>query len=220
MKKTEPSAHWLKPPGPVAPGLRIGLLGGSFNPAHEGHLYVSEVAMKKLGLDYVWWLVSPQNPLKPTIGMAPLEKRLAYAAAKFEKNPRIFVLDIEKQLRTRYTINTISKLRRRFSQVQFVWLMGSDNLATFRLWRRWPEILKSIPVAVVLRPGTSLAPLHAKPLQRVAQRRCDSARFRTRGKPELPCFTVIDGHRNYLSSTQIRGKSSVWECLLVGAIPA
>src|SRR6202012_339481 len=100
MSKTlpRPQYHWLKPPGPVAAGLKIGLLGGSFNPAHEGHLHVSDIALKKLGLDYVWWLVSPQNPLKPTIGMAPLQERLAYAAAKYETERRIFVVDLERDL--------------------------------------------------------------------------------------------------------------------------
>jgi nicotinate-nucleotide adenylyltransferase len=219
VKKGErPRLNWLKPPGPVASGLRIGLLGGSFNPAHEGHLHISDMAVKKLGLDYVWWLVSPQNPLKPTIGMAPLADRLAYAAAKFEYNRRIFVVDIEKDLRTVYTIDTITKLQRRFPHVQFFWLMGSDNLASFRHWRRWQDILKRVPIAVVLRPGSTLAPLRAKAAQRVAARRCDSARLRQRGKPDLPCLTVIDGPRNRLSSTQIRAKSG-WASLLVGAIP-
>jgi nicotinate-nucleotide adenylyltransferase len=194
------------------------LLGGSFNPAHEGHLHISDMAVKKLGLDYVWWLVSPQNPLKPSIGMAPLTHRLAYAAAKFEHNRRIFVVDIERELRTRYTIDTLTKLQRRFPHVQFVWLMGSDNLVSFRRWRRWQDILKRVPVAVVVRPGSVLAPLQAKAAQRVAARRCETAHLRQKGKPDLPCFTVIDGPRNSLSSTQIRSKSG-WASLLVGAIP-
>jgi nicotinate-nucleotide adenylyltransferase len=220
VKKIErPRLNWLKPPGPVAAGLRIGLLGGSFNPAHEGHLHISDMAMKKLGLDYVWWLVSPQNPLKPAIGMAPLSQRLAYAAAKFENKRRIFVVDIERDLNTRYTIDTLTKLQRRFPHVQFVWLMGSDNLASFRRWRRWQDILKRVPVAVVLRPGSVMAPLQAKAAQRVAGHRCDHALLRQKGKPDLPCLTVIDGPRNPMSSTQIRGKSSVWESLLVGSIP-
>ncbi len=128
--------HWLKPPGPIAPGLRIGLLGGSFNPAHEGHLHVSEVALKRLGLDYVWWLVAPHNPLKPTIGMAPLDARVSMAA-QTAAHPRILVMDIEAALGTRYTIDTLGALERRFPQLRFVWLMGSDNLDQFRHWRRW-----------------------------------------------------------------------------------
>ncbi len=220
MKKLECAPHaWIKPPGPVSEGLRIGLLGGSFNPAHEGHLHISDMAMKRLGLDYVWWLVSPQNPLKPTIGMAPLSDRLAYAASKFENIPRIFVVDIERDLRTRYTIDTVTKLQRRFPRVQFVWIMGSDNLLSFRRWRRWQDIVKRIPIAVVLRPGSTMAPLQAKAARRLAADRCDHTRLRQKGKPDLPCFTIIDGKRHPLSSTKIRAKAG-WGELLVRAIPA
>ena len=170
-KLPSPEYHWLKPPGPVADGLKIGLLGGSFNPAHEGHLHVSELALKQLGLDYVWWLVTPQNPLKPSIGMAPLRDRLAFAADKYEEHPRIVVVDLERTTGTRYTIDTLRVLKRRFPQVHFVWLMGSDNLEMFRRWKRWPAIVQSVPIAVVMRPGSSLAPLHSKALQRFAHAR-------------------------------------------------
>ena len=219
MKKEREPLNWIRPPGPVAAGLKIGLLGGSFNPAHEGHLYISDIAMKKLGLDYVWWLVSPQNPLKPSIGMAPLSDRLAYAAARFEHNRRIFVVDLERDLGTRYTIDTIAKLKRRFAQVQFVWLMGSDNLDAFRHWKRWQDILRSVPVAVVMRPGSTLSPLRAKPAQALSAKRCESALLRRRGRLETPCLTVLDGPRNSLSSTQIRGKPG-WAELFVGINPA
>ena len=217
MKEERAPLNWLKPPGPVEKGLKIGLLGGSFNPAHDGHLHISEVAIKRLGLDYVWWLVSPQNPLKPSIGMAPLADRLAYAASKFENNRRIFVVDLERDLGTRYTIDTLTKLKRRFPQVQFVWLMGSDNLKSFRRWRRWQDIMKTVPVAVIMRPGSTLTPLHAKPAQRLAGKRCDATSLRRRGRLQVPCLTVIDGPRNASSSTKIRGKTS-WADLLVGAI--
>src|SRR5437762_10003362 len=104
-------AHaWLKAPGPVAPGLRIGLLGGSFNPAHEGHLHVSEVALKRLGLDYVWWLVSPQNPLKAAAETAPLQQRIVRARKTAGRYPRLRVSDIETQMGTRYTIDTIARV--------------------------------------------------------------------------------------------------------------
>ena len=96
-----PHANWVRPPGPIAPGMRIGLLGGSFNPAHEGHVHVSEVALKRLGLDYVWWLVTPQNPLKPVTGMAPLNDRVR-AAHQIARHPRIIVMDIEHDLHTHY----------------------------------------------------------------------------------------------------------------------
>ncbi|HWA31555.1 MAG TPA: nicotinate-nucleotide adenylyltransferase [Rhizomicrobium sp.] len=207
---------WIRPPGPVAPGLRIGLLGGSFNPAHAGHLHVSDMAMKKLCLDYVWWLVAPQNPLKPSIGMAPLQDRLAYAASQFEQEPRIFVMDIERELGTRYSIDTITKLQKRFPEVQFVWIMGSDNLATFRRWKRWQDILHRIPIAVVMRPGSTLAPLYAKAAQRLSTRRCPNSCLTHK---KLPCITVIEGPLNPLSATEIRERSS-WDELLVRACPA
>ena len=103
---------WIRPPGPIAPGLKIGLLGGSFNPAHAGHIHISEVALKRLGLDYVWWLIAPQNPLRPTQGMAPLSRRLEFAEAEASGHPRIVVMDIEHALGTSYTIDTLMKLKR------------------------------------------------------------------------------------------------------------
>ncbi len=115
--------------------MRIGLLGGSFDPAHEGHLYVSEIARKLLKLDYVWWLVSPGNPLKPEPGA--LATRLARARIAAAHHPFIRVSDIEQRLGTRYTIDTVTALKRRFPRVRFVWLMGSDNLEQFARWRRW-----------------------------------------------------------------------------------
>ena len=179
---------WLRPPGPVAPGLRIGLLGGSFNPAHEGHLYISEVALKRLGLDYVWWLVTPQNPLKGSAGLAPLADRLRQAK-KIARHPRIVVMDIEQALGTRYSIDTLKALQRRFPLLRFTWLMGSDNLEIFRHWRRWREIAERVPIAVVQRPGTVLAALSAQPMQHSAARR------------EI---RVVDGRRNAQSSTALR----------------
>ena len=176
---------WLRPPGPVAPGLKIGLLGGSFNPAHAGHLYVSEVARKRLGLDYVWWLVSPQNPLKPVAGMAPFAKRLAAARKLAGRHPRLIVTALEQALGTRYTIDTIAVLQRRFPHVEFVWLMGSDNLEQFHRWRRWPEIAARLPLAVVLRPGSVWALLRSKAAKRFP-------------------VVVVDGRRNETSATAIR----------------
>jgi nicotinate-nucleotide adenylyltransferase len=189
--------NWLRPPGPIAPGLRIGLLGGSFNPAHEGHLYVGEVARKRLGLDYVWWLVAPQNPLKPVADMAPLEKRLAAARALAGRDPRLIVTDLERSLGTRYTIDTLKALTRRFRGVRFVWLMGSDNLDQFHRWRRWTEIARIVPIAVVERSGSLLAPLRAKAMQRFAL-----SRAQTLHPP--PAIIIVDGRRNEGSATAIR----------------
>jgi nicotinate-nucleotide adenylyltransferase len=197
----------------VAPGLRIGLLGGSFNPAHDGHVYVSEVALKRLGLDYVWWLVTPQNPLKGSAGLMPLQDRVRQSRA-LTRNPRIVVMDIERTLGTRYSIDTLTALQRRFPQVRFVWLMGSDNLVQFQRWRRWAEIVRRVPVAVVQRPGTTLAALFAKPMQRFAGRR--AAESREIGAP--PSIMIVDGRRNPQSSTALRAQAQADEAL-VRSIP-
>lgn len=196
--------------------MTIGLLGGSFNPAHEGHRHISDVALKRLGLDYVWWLVAPQNPLKPVRGMAPLDERLAIARAR-ASHPRIIVMDIERTLGTRFTIDTLAALQRRFPAVHFVWLMGSDNLAGFHLWKRWQEIARRMPVAVVMRPGSTLAPLKAKAAQRfAASRHCNPKGF-ARARP--PALIVLDGPRNASSATAIRARAEKGEAL-VAARPA
>ncbi|MGC9952936.1 MAG: nicotinate (nicotinamide) nucleotide adenylyltransferase [Rhizomicrobium sp.] len=189
--------NWLRPPGPIAPGLRIGLLGGSFNPAHEGHLYVGEVARKRLRLDYVWWLVAPQNPLKPVSEMAPLEDRMAAARALAGRHPRLIVTNLERTLGTRYTIDTLKALTRRFPEVRFVWLMGSDNLDQFHRWRRWAEIVRLVPIVVVERSGSVLAPLRAKTMQRFAL-----SRAQTLHPP--PAIIVVDGRRNDARASAIR----------------
>jgi nicotinate-nucleotide adenylyltransferase len=196
----EPS-HWLKPPGPIADGLSIGLLGGSFNPPHEGHLHISETALKRLGLDYVWWLVSPQNPLKSERNTAPLDKRIALAT-KLVDERRVIVTDVERTLGTRYTVDTLEALVKRFPQVRFIWLMGSDNLAGFHLWKEWPRIVELMPVAVVMRPGSMLAPLQAKAMQRFWNVRRKHIRGFVGVLP--PAFVVVGGRRNAQSSTAIR----------------
>jgi nicotinate-nucleotide adenylyltransferase len=206
--KREP-CHWLKPPGPVADGLRIGLLGGSFNPAHEGHLYVSEVALRRLGLDYVWWLVTPQNPLKSSTGLASLETRVRQARAMANR-PRIVVADLERCTHTHYSIDTLKALQRRFPRVHFVWLMGSDNLAIFRRWKRWEEIAARVPIAVIQRPGTILSALNAKPMQRFAARRRDETLVTERP----PAIAILDGKRNAQSSTAIRHAAAAGEALV------
>jgi nicotinate-nucleotide adenylyltransferase len=186
---------WVRPPGPVGDGLRIGLLGGSFDPAHEGHLYVSEVARTRLKLDQVWWLVSPGNPLKPEPD--PFEVRLTRARLVAHP-PYIHVTGIERALHTRYTVDTVRALQRRFPRVEFIWLMGSDNLVQFDRWRRWQDIAASIPIAVVRRPGSVLAQLSA-PLTR---------RFGVaRQLGSAPSLVVLDGRRNEQSSTLLRAQA-------------
>ena len=193
---------WIVPPGPVADGLRIGLLGGSFNPAHAGHLYVSETALKRLGLDSVWWLVSPGNPLKDGAGMAPLAARLESAKRIAAHEPRIHVSALEAALHTIYTIDTVKALRRRFPKLHFVWLMGSDNLQQFSHWRSWQTLARLIPIAVVQRPGTILAALNAPLVRRFGMRRG----LRADDKP--PSVTVLDGARNRESATRLRALGS------------
>ncbi|MGB1546934.1 MAG: nicotinate-nucleotide adenylyltransferase [Alphaproteobacteria bacterium] len=134
------------------PNLRIGLLGGSFNPAHDGHRHVSLLALRNLGLNEIWWLVSPQNPLKPEKGMAPLRERLEQAKA-VARHPRIRVTDLESRLETRYTIDTLRVLLDTFPRCRFVWLMGADNLAQISRWRDWTAIFQTIPIAVFDRPS-------------------------------------------------------------------
>lgn len=132
--------------------IRTGLLGGSFNPAHGGHRAISLFAMAALGLDEVWWLVSPGNPLKPQQGMAPLPVRLASARAQ-AKGARIRATAIEARLGTRYTADTLEKLVRRYPKREFIWIMGADNLLQFHHWRRWRDIARTMPIAVIARPG-------------------------------------------------------------------
>ena len=130
---------------------RIGLLGGSFNPAHGGHRHLSLEAVRRLGLDQVWWLVSPGNPLKAQSGMAPLAARLKAAKAMARRAP-IWVSDLERQLHTRYSIDTITALKKRYPHHEFIWLMGADNLVQFHQWKDWRGLARSLPIAVFTRP--------------------------------------------------------------------
>ena len=196
MGKPASRSHWLAPPGPVADGLTIGLLGGSFNPAHDGHLYVSDTALRRLKLDYVWWLVSPQNPLKSADGMAAFGARLERARQVAASHPRLIVTDLERALGTSYTVDTVRALQRRFPEVRFVWLMGSDNLVQFGRWRNWQQIARDIPIAVVQRPGSVMAALHAAVARRFGTRRGTMLR--------PPALTVLDGVRNPQSATRLR----------------
>jgi nicotinate-nucleotide adenylyltransferase len=199
-------SHWIAPPGPVADGLTIGLLGGSFNPAHDGHLYVSDTAIRRLKLDYVWWLVSPQNPLKSANGMAAFALRLERARQLAASHPRLVVTGLERGLGTRFTVDTVRALQRRFPQVRFVWLMGSDNLVQFSRWRNWQQIARHIPIAVVQRPGTIMAALNA-----AAARRFGTVRGVALRPPKL---TVLDGVRNPQSATRLRALGANGEAVL------
>jgi nicotinate-nucleotide adenylyltransferase len=170
-------------------------LGGSFDPAHGGHLYVSEIAQRALKLNYVWWLVSPGNPLKPD--PAPLAVRVA-RARHVARRAYIRVTDIEGRLHTRFTIDTVAALKCRFPQVAFVWLMGSDSLEQFSRWRQWQRIAAVIPIAVVRRPRSVLASLHAPLARRFGlARRLGSA----------PSLVMLDGPRSSESSSELRAEA-------------
>lgn len=140
---------------PAEAGMVVGLLGGSFDPAHAGHAHITREALKRFGLDRVWWLVSPGNPLKAE-GPAPLDLRLAQARAVMD-DPRVVVTDLESRLGTRATADTLDRLTALYPGVRFVWLMGADNLAQFHRWDRWQSILARVPVGVLARPGFGVA---------------------------------------------------------------
>ena len=150
---------------------RIGLLGGSFNPAHAGHRHVARHAMRALGLDQVWLMVSPGNPLKPQAGMAPLQDRLA-SARRIADGRRVIATDIEKGLGTRFTADTLAKLRRRFPCADFVFLIGADNLVQLPRWKSWQRIAHSTPLAVLPRPGWTRRALHGAAASALRRHRC------------------------------------------------
>lgn len=193
---------------------RIGLLGGSFNPAHGGHRRISLFALDALGLDEVWWLVSPGNPLKPKEGMAPLPARFASAVAQ-ARRARIRVTAIERELGTRYTVDTIHALQARFPKRDFVWLMGSDNLATFHRWKDWKGIARAVPIAVVARPGYEMAAV-ASPAAAMLRRfrmdasRFGNSRFQSRGEGSAPILVTLRFDPDPRSATAIRDGDPDW----------
>ena len=182
---------------------RIGLLGGSFNPAHDGHLHISVAALRRLGLDEVWWLVSPQNPLKPEAGMAALDDRVA-AAKKLARNPRIRVSDIERRLGTRFTVDTLRALRQRHRDHAFVWLMGADNLVQLPAWRNWQEIFETTAVAVFARPSYSLKALAGQAATRFARCRVSEATAQRLAGRTTPAWVYLRVQLHPASSTSIR----------------
>jgi nicotinate-nucleotide adenylyltransferase len=196
---------WIRPPQPLSPGLRTGLFGGSFNPPHDGHLYASELALRQLKLDFVWWLVSPQNPLKPSKEMASFGARIS-AAIKFVRTPRILVSDIEAQLHTRFTVDTLLALTRRFPQIHFVWLMGSDNLVQLPRWRQWQRIFALMPLAVIARPGSTMSARHCVAARRFQWAYVGPSRLFAQQPP--PAWTILDGRRNSTSATALRARSA------------
>jgi nicotinate-nucleotide adenylyltransferase len=189
-----------------ARGQRIGLLGGSFNPAHGGHLTISGAALRRLGLDEVWWLVSPQNPLKPKTGMAPLAERLASARAVIDGRPGVRATAIEADLGTLYTLDTLRALTRRFPGVRFVWLMGADNLVQIDRWAGWPQIFHSVPVAVFDRPNYSLRASAAKAAQHFRRARLPEGQCGRVADTHPPAWVFLHATRDPRSATEIRAQ--------------
>lgn len=191
---------------PIArPGQRIGLLGGSFDPAHDGHLLISRVALTRLRLDRLWWLVSPGNPLK-THGPAPLDRRMA-TARHVASDPRIVVTDIEARLGLRRTVDTLAALRRLYPGVRFVWLMGSDNLVQFHHWDRWRRIAGMVPMAVMARPGSRLAARRSVAAGVLERARLPEWRAALLPDHPAPAWTLLNLPMSAQSSTRLRGAS-------------
>jgi len=193
---------------PVAkPGQVIGLLGGSFDPPHAGHVHISKAALKRFGLDRLWWLVSPGNPLKQN-GPAPLVDRMQ-AARVLMDHPRVTVTDIEAQLGTRYTAQTLKALRRRYPGVRFVWIMGADNLTQFDRWQDWRWIMETDPIGVLARPGDRIAARMSKAAKVYARARLPGRAAHVLGRRDAPAWAFVNLPMSDQSSTEIR-KRGEW----------
>lgn len=187
-------------------GMAIGLFGGSFNPPHQGHLLVAETALRKLGLDQLWWMVTPGNPLKSHKELMPLAERIAACEAMIE-DPRIKVTAFEQSLGTSYTAKTLSVVKERNHHAHFVWIMGADNLQSFHLWRNWRQIASEFPMAIIDRPGSTLAFLSSKTAQTFARARIDEDDARTLPWRKAPAWVFLHGPRSTLSSTALRNSA-------------
>lgn len=187
----------------VENGMSVGLFGGSFNPPHDGHVHVVKTALTRLQLDRVWWMVSPGNPLKNNNDLPPLSQRIE-SSRSLINHPRVDVSGLEVSLSAYYSVDLIRELVARFPTVRFVWLMGADNLTNFHLWERWQEIADNVPIAVIDRPGDTLASRASK-----VARKFQDARLDERDAPLLknlraPAWTFIHAPRSSLSSTYLR----------------
>ena len=191
----------------LQPGMKVGVFGGSFNPAHDGHSHVAETALRRLDLDRVVWLVSPQNPLKDARDSAPLAERLAsarVAAARAAAGPAMVVSDFESRVGTQWTVDSLRALTARHPGVRFIWLMGSDNLATFHRWRGWTDIAAAMPMAVIARPGSQLQARTAPAARRYAAFRVPQEQARLLPATPAPAWTYLTAPLNRASSTAIR----------------
>lgn len=185
-------------------GQVIGLFGGSFDPPHEGHVHVSREALKRFGLDRVWWLVSPGNPLKSR-GPAPLDRRLA-AANDLIRHPRVEATDIEALIGTRFTAATLAELIRLYPGVRFVWLMGADNLTQFHHWQHWDWIMEHVPIGVLARPGQRISARTSVAAQRFRDARLPASAARLLGRAEAPAWCFLNVPMLDVSSSAIRAR--------------
>lgn len=187
----------------VERGMVVGLFGGSFNPPHAGHVLVAEIAIRRLGLDQLWWMVTPGNPLKNTSQLAPLSERIALSE-KLAVDPRIKVTGFEQALNMRYTADTLARVKALNHDVHFIWIMGADSLNTFHKWQKWQTIAKTFPIAVIDRPGSTLSHLSAKMAKTFHYARVDEDDARLLWKKRAPAWTFIHGPRSAMSSTALR----------------
>ena len=190
-----------------APGLRIGLFGGSFNPPHDGHRLASLIALHRLQLDRVWWLVSPGNPLKDTRRLPSMAERLA-AAATVADHPAIDVTGIEAKLGLRYTLDVLRVLKRRCPGVHFVWIMGADNLRGFHRWQGWASIAATVPIAVIDRPGSTMTSANSRAGVAMAEWRLREIDARLLPTRRPPAFVFLHGPRSDTSSTALRERKN------------
>jgi nicotinate-nucleotide adenylyltransferase len=191
-------------------GMRIGLLGGSFNPPHEAHRAISLFAIKRLKLDRVWWLVTPGNPLKSPDALNDLDARMDAARAMAD-DPRIDISCLEAVIGVRYTVDTISYLRRRASGLRFVWIMGADNLAQFHRWQNWRRIAAEVPIAVIDRPPQSFRALAAPAAQALARYRLPENQAARLADQHAPAWVFLTGMKSSLSSTGLRNPDGSWK---------
>jgi nicotinate-nucleotide adenylyltransferase len=189
----------------LKPGMRVGLFGGSFNPAHEGHAHVAETARRRLDLDRVIWLVSPQNPLKSPAESASLAARMA-SARRQARGPHMIVSDVEAKVGSRYTIDILRILKQRFRGVRFVWIMGGDNLGSLHGWRGWVNILREMPVAVIARPGAEMKSRASPAARRFAHFRLSSRESTRLATRRAPAWLYIRAPFNFASSTALRAR--------------
>jgi nicotinate-nucleotide adenylyltransferase len=187
----------------VEKGMQVGLFGGSFNPPHAGHALVCEIALRRLALDQIWWIVTPGNPLKSGRELAPLAERIALSR-QIAPDPRIKVTAFEARHRVRYTADTLALVKARNPGVDFVWIMGADNLRDFHRWQRWRTIAMTMPLAVIDRPGATLAFLSSTMAQTFGFARVDESDAPRLARMKPPAWTFIHGPRSSLSSTALR----------------